>query len=128
MLCRIHVFSSVASPRCQEGQNERTFSIFLFSSQFFPLPDFSLFSYFSSFSQIFPKFFPLFPDFWQVFRCQGGTLAPFPPTGQATVCGKGELWPLPPYWPGYCMCLSSKTCCIATCYFALSPPLLAEVM
>ena len=45
--------SSVASPICQEGQSERTFPIFPFSS----------------------RFFLFFPDFSQIF----GTLPPLPP-------------------------------------------------
>ena len=47
--------SSLASPICQEGQSERNFPVFAF------LPPFSSF----------PRFPPLFPDFWQIFRCQG---------------------------------------------------------
>ena len=50
--------SSVASPICQEGQSERNFQIFAFSSRF--SPDFSWF----------------FPDFWPFFRCQGWHSAP----------------------------------------------------
>ena len=41
-------------------------------SWFFPVfPDFSLF-----FSYFFPHFLSLFPDYWQFFRRQGGTLSP----------------------------------------------------
>ena len=44
------------SPICQEGQSERTFRIF-------PLfPNFSLFS----------QFFPLLPNFWQIFAARRG--------------------------------------------------------
>ena len=57
--------SSVASPICQEGQSKRTFLI----SPFFP----------DLFSDFFRDFLPLFPDFWKIFRCQGGTLPPWPP-------------------------------------------------
>ena len=52
---------SIASPICQEGQSERTFLIFAFSSQFF----------ISS-----PP--PLFPDFWEIFCCQEEHFAPPP--------------------------------------------------
>ena len=55
------VCSSVASPICQEGQSERTFPIFAFSSRFFLcFPDFSLF----------------FPIFCKFFAVRGGTLPP----------------------------------------------------
>ena len=47
--------SSVASPICQEGQSERNFPIFAFSSRFF-----------LNFSQFFPDF----------FADRGGTLPP----------------------------------------------------
>ena len=51
--------SSVASSICQEGQSERTFPTFTFSSQFFLFfPDFSLF----------------FPIFGKFFAVRGGTL------------------------------------------------------
>ena len=50
--------SSVASPICQEGQIERSFTIFAFSSWFFP--DFSWF----------------FPTFGNFFAVRGGTLPP----------------------------------------------------
>ena len=56
------IISSVASPVCQEGQSERTFPIFAFSSRFV--------LFFHDFSW-FP---PLFPDFF--FRCQGWHSAP----------------------------------------------------
>ena len=62
--CHWQVVSSVANPICQEGQSERTFPIFAFSSRFF---------------LFFPGFSWFFPDFWQIFRCQGGTLPPLPP-------------------------------------------------
>ena len=62
--CVHTVASSIASPICQEGQSERTFPIFAFSSRFF---------------LFFPDFFPLFPDFWQIFHCQGWHSAPPPP-------------------------------------------------
>ena len=62
--------SSVASPICQEGQSERTFPIFAFSSQFF-------------------LFFPNFPDFFlnfgNFFAVRDGTLPPpCHPIGYAT--------------------------------------------
>ena len=50
--------SSVASPIWQEGQSERTFPIFAFSSWIF---------------LFFPNFFP---DFWQIFHCQWWHSAP----------------------------------------------------
>ena len=50
--------SSVASPICQEGQIERSFPIFAFSSWFFS------------------RFLLIFPDFWQFFLCQGWHSAP----------------------------------------------------
>ena len=60
--------SSVASLICQEGQSERNFPIFAFSSRFFWFfPDF------------FPGFSWFFPDFWQIFAVRGGTLPPLPP-------------------------------------------------
>ena len=64
---------SVANHICQEGQSERTFPIFAFSSRFF-----------LSFP-IFPVdcFRLLFPDFWQIFRCQGWYSAPWTPSGYA---------------------------------------------
>ena len=63
--------SSVASPICQEGQSEITFSLFAFSSQFFV--------FFPDFSSFFPDF-PLFPlIFWNFFAVRGGTLPPFDP-------------------------------------------------
>ena len=54
------IYSSVASPICQEGQSERTFPFFPF------IPDLS-----SPPPPIFPDFFPLFPEFWKNFCCQG---------------------------------------------------------
>ena len=54
-------YSSIASPVCQEGQSERNFPIFAFSSRFF---------------LFFPDFFPPFPNFWQIFAVRGGTLPP----------------------------------------------------
>ena len=59
--------SSIASPICQEGQSERNFPIFDFSSRFF------------LFFVIFPEFFLIFPDFWHFFAVRGGTLPPLPP-------------------------------------------------
>ena len=53
--------SSVASPICQEGQSERTFPIFAFSSRFF---------------LFFPDFSPIFGKF---FAVRGGTLPPLTP-------------------------------------------------
>ena len=65
------IYSSVASLICQEGQSERNFPIFAFSSRFF------------LFFPIFPDFFPIFPDFspdfWQIFAARSGTLPPLPP-------------------------------------------------
>ena len=59
--------SSIASP-CQEGQNERTFPIFAFSSAFF------------LFILIFSWFFPSFSRFLTFFFCcQGGYSAPLAP-------------------------------------------------
>ena len=70
--------SSVASPICQEGQSERNFPIFAFSSRFFLFfPNFSWF--FPDFSWFSPRFFPDFHDFWQFFPCQGWHSAPLPP-------------------------------------------------
>ena len=67
--------SSVASPICQEGQSENR-------------PDFGL-------------FFPIFPDFWQIFRCQGGHSAPpCPLTGCVT-----DVWVGCMYGPHlFCVC------------------------
>ena len=66
--CLIH--SSVASPVCQEGQSERTFPIFAFSSRFFLV------------SPIFPDF----PLFLANFSLSGVALCPpWPPSGYATV-------------------------------------------
>ena len=74
--------SSVASPICQEGQSERTFPIFVFSSRFF---------FFSWFSPFFP-IFPLITQFWQIFHCQGGHSAPFPHTGYGTARNRYLAW------------------------------------
>ena len=73
--------SSVASPICQEGQSERNFPIFAFSSRFI--------LFFLIFFLIFPRFFPLFSDLGQIFRCQGWHSAPprCHPSGYAT--GRG---------------------------------------
>ena len=38
-----------------------------------------IFAFSSRFCLFLPDFFHLFPDFWQIFRCQGGTLPPLPP-------------------------------------------------
>ena len=63
----ILLFSSIASPICQEGQSERNFLIFAFSSQFFLI--------FPSFS----RFLAIF------FAVRGGTLPPpCHPSGYAT--------------------------------------------
>ena len=65
--------SSVASPICQEGQSERTFPIFAFSSRFSSFfPDFCLFFPIFLF---FPRFFPIFGKF---FAVRGGILPPPP--------------------------------------------------
>ena len=61
--------SSVASPICQEGQSERTFPIFAFSSRFF---------------LFFPSFPLLFPDFWHFFWLSGVALCPLAPPPVAT--------------------------------------------
>ena len=66
--CLNHATSSVASPMCQEGQSERNFPIFAFSSRFV--------LFFPIFPWFFPDFFLLFPDFGQIFRCQGWHSAP----------------------------------------------------
>ena len=67
------ITSSVASPVCQEGQSERTFLIFTFSSRFFFFPRFFL-------------IFSLFPDFLANFSLLGVALCPpWPPSGQTTV-------------------------------------------
>ena len=61
------VRSSVANSICQEGQSDKTFPIFAFSSSFLLFfPNFSWFP-------------PLFPDFWQLFCCQGWHSAPLAP-------------------------------------------------
>ena len=64
---KIRVYSSVASPFCQEGQSERNLLIFAISSQFFLL--FPIFLILPDFFQIFGKFFTV----------RGGTLTPLPP-------------------------------------------------
>ena len=77
--------SSISSPICQEGQSERNFPIFAFSSRFVLFfPFFPSFSHFSLFS-------PSFSQFWAIFCCQGGTLPsltppppPPPPRGYTT--------------------------------------------
>ena len=69
------VYSSIASPICQEGQSEKTFPIFPLFLNFFPL-----FSNFSWFSPSFSWFLAIF------FCCQGGTLPPLTPSGYATDC------------------------------------------
>ena len=51
--------SVVASFICQEGQSAKTIPIF-------------------------PDFLPLFPNFWQMFHCQEGTLPHLTPSGYAT--------------------------------------------
>ena len=84
---RCKACSSVASPICQEGQSERTFPIFAFSSQFFLFFLISpyFFPLFHDFFPLFPDFVPLIPDvftlpnFWQNFRCQGVNSAPLTP-------------------------------------------------
>ena len=63
--CLIH--SSVESPVCQEGQSERTFPIFAFSSRFF-----------LSFP-IFPDFFPSFSRYLANFSLSGVALCPLDP-------------------------------------------------
>ena len=68
------ITSSVASPVCQEGHFERTFSTFAFSSRFFLFfPDFSW-------------FFPSFSRFLSNFSLSGVALCPlWPLSGYATV-------------------------------------------
>ena len=68
------ITSSVARPVCQEGQSERTFPIFAFSSRFFLFfPDFSW-------------FFPSFSRFLANFSLSGVALCPpWPLSGYATV-------------------------------------------
>ena len=80
--CLIH--SSVASPVCQEGQSERSFPIFAFSSRFFLVsPIFAFSSRFFLVSPICPDFSPLFGKF---FAVRDGTLPPpLTPSGYATV-------------------------------------------
>ena len=68
--------SSVASPICQEGQSERNFLIFAFSSWFF-----QFFSWF-----FFPDFSTFFPDFLANFSLSGVALCPpCHPSGCATI-------------------------------------------
>ena len=65
---------SVASPFCQEGQSERIFPIFAFSSRFFLFfPDFS--SFFLIFP-LFPRFSPDFSRFLANFSLSGVALCP----------------------------------------------------
>ena len=64
--------SCVASPICQEGQSERTFPIY------------PLFPNFPLFFPIFCDVLPLFSDFWQIFRSQGGHSGLLTPSGYAT--------------------------------------------
>ena len=72
-MAQLLIISSEANPVCQEGQSERTFPIFAFSSRFLVFPDFSW-------------FFPSFSHFWQIFCCQGWQLChPLTPSGYATV-------------------------------------------
>ena len=63
LMCRGST-SWIASPISQEGQSERTFQCFLPFLPIFPLfPNF-------------PILIPIFPDFWPIFCCQGGTPLP----------------------------------------------------
>ena len=72
-------------PLCKERLSERMLLSFAFSFRFLLFPDFSLF---------FPNF-SLFPDCWQYFCCEGGTLPLFPDCWQIFCC-PGALCPLPP--------------------------------
>ena len=72
--------SSVASPICQEGQSERTFLIFPFSSPISPL--FSWFSWF-------------FPIFGTYFAVRDGTLPPLTPPVATPLLGWMYFW----LWP-----------------------------
>ena len=58
-------YSSVASLLCQEGQSERTFLSFAFSSRFFFF--FPIFPSFPDLFPLIPDFFLLFPDFCKFF-------------------------------------------------------------
>ena len=69
----MRLFSSVASPICQDGQSERIFPIFPFSSRFF--------LFLLIFSPIFSLFIPIFGNFFAVRR---GILPPWPPDGYST--------------------------------------------
>ena len=62
--------SSVASPICQEGQSERNFLIFAFSSRFFLI--------FFWFFLIFSRFFLIFSRVLAIFCCQWWHSAPPP--------------------------------------------------
>ena len=69
----IAMTSGVASPLCQEGPSEKK-----------NLPDFCLFFlifFFFPICSLISQFFPLFPDFWQIFRHRGALC---PPVGYAT--------------------------------------------
>ena len=68
------ITSSVASPVCQEGQSERTFPIFAFSSRFF--------LFFTRFFLIFPSFSRFLANF---SLSRVGLCPPWPPSGYATV-------------------------------------------
>ena len=75
--------SSVASPICHEGQSERNFLIFAFSSRLFVFsPNFSWFF------PDFPDYFPIFLDFFPIFSIFGNLFAVW----------DGNLRPLPPQW------------------------------
>ena len=88
-------FSSVASPICQEGQSERNFPIFAFSSRFF-----LFFPIFPDFSWIFPDFFPIFSDFFPIFQIPG-----FSPIFGNFIAVRGDTLPppLPPQWLRHCV-------------------------
>ena len=81
----LHITISVASPICQEGQRERNFPIFAFSSRFFLFfPDFSWFS---------PDFSWFFPIFGK-FSLSGVALCPpCHPNGYATAHNELCQWP-----------------------------------
>ena len=68
MNCFLPTTSSIASPIFQEGQSERNFPIFAFSSWFF--------LFFPEFFLIFSWFFLIFGNF---FAVRSGTLPPLPP-------------------------------------------------
>ena len=90
------ITSCVASPVCQEGQSERTFPIFAFSSRFF------------LFFPIFHGFSLFFPIFGKFFAVRGGTLPPWPPSGYTTVITLTVLlWVMQSYQTSPVRCIIS---------------------